>query len=75
MKTKITKDMNINELIDKYPDVIPVLMAYGLRCVGCNFAQHDTLATGAKLHGIKEEELKLMIKDVNKVLDKKEKIK
>lgn len=62
---EINKDMGINDLIDKYPDVIPVLMGYGLHCVGCTFASHDTLEQGANLHGIQGEELEMMLKDIN----------
>jgi len=63
--SKIKKSVPINDLINNHPDVIPVLMGYGLHCVGCSFAQHDTLETGAKLHGFTEEELTMMLKDVN----------
>ena len=49
------------ELVEKYPNVIPVLMGYGLHCVGCNFSQFDTLENGAKIHGIDEEEFELML--------------
>ena len=67
---KATKDTGINELINDYPDVIPVLMAYGLNCVGCSFAANDTLGTGAKLHGFDSEKLNMMLKDVNKIIEK-----
>lgn len=63
--SEITKNIPINDLINNHPDVIPVLMGYGLHCVGCSFASHDTLETGAKLHGFSEEEIEMMIKDVN----------
>ena len=74
-KSEITKEIPINDLINNHPDVIPVLMGYGLHCVGCSFASHDTLETGAKMHGMNEEEVEMMIKDVNmtiKALEKNE---
>ena len=64
-KSEITKEIPINDLINNHPDVIPVLMGYGLHCVGCSFASHDTLETGARMHGMNEEEVEMMIKDVN----------
>lgn len=70
---EITKTIPINDLINDYPDVIPVLMGYGLHCVGCSFAQYDTLETGAKLHGFSKEEIKMMIKDVNATIKAVEK--
>ena len=63
--SEITKEIPINDLINNHPDVIPVLMGYGLHCVGCSFASHDTLETGARMHGMNEEEVEMMIKDVN----------
>jgi hybrid cluster-associated redox disulfide protein len=70
---EITKKIPINDLIDKHPDVIPVLMGYGLHCVGCSFAKHDTLETGAKIHGMNEEELEMLVKDVNATIKVSEK--
>ena len=73
--SEIRKEIPINDLINNHPDVIPVLMGYGLHCVGCSFASHDTLETGAKMHGMNEEEVEMMIKDVNvtiKALEKNE---
>jgi len=63
--SEIKKNIPINDLINNHPDVIPVLMGYGLHCVGCAFAQHDTIETGAKMHGMNEEEVEMMLKDVN----------
>lgn len=62
---EVRKEILINDLINNHPDVIPVLMGYGLHCVGCSFASHDTLETGAKMHGMNEEEVEMMLKDVN----------
>jgi len=71
--SEITKEIPINDLINNHPDVIPVLMGYGLHCVGCSFAQHDTLETGAKMHGMNEEEVEMMLKDVNATIKALEK--
>ncbi len=69
MKTKeITKQTLINELIEKNPETISVLMGYGLHCIGCHFSEFDTLENGAMMHGMSEEEIDLMIKDVNKTI-------
>ena len=72
-KSEITKEIPINDLINNHPDVIHVLMGYGLHCVGCSFASHDTLETGAKMHGMNEEEVEMMIKDVNATIKALEK--
>ena len=70
---KITKTNLINDLLDKYPQAAEILMAYGLHCVNCHFSDLDTLEDGATMHGISDEEIGLMIKDVNKVVSAKDK--
>ena len=52
----ITKETPIKELIDKHPEVVEILMGYGLHCVNCHFSEFDTLEDGALMHGIDDEE-------------------
>ena len=68
---KITKNGKIMEAIEKHPEIVPVLLGYGLHCVGCSFSQFDTIENGAKLHGMSKENLKMMLKDVNAVVSQK----
>jgi len=70
-KEKITKDLNISDVIKKYPETTFVFMGYGLHCVGCEFAELDTIEAGAKTHGMDDETISMMIKDLNKVAGKK----
>ena len=49
---KITKDMNIIEVVQKYPDTIGVFMYAGMGCFGCHVAQYETVEQGAMAHGI-----------------------
>ncbi len=69
---QITKTTLINDLLEKNPEAAEILMAYGLHCVNCHFSDLDTMEDGAAMHGISDEEMQLMIKDVNKVVSKKE---
>tara|TARA_Y100000310_G_scaffold77162_1_gene73711 strand:- start:269 stop:493 length:225 start_codon:yes stop_codon:yes gene_type:complete len=66
-KQLITKNMLISEVIEKYPEVSVILMGYGLHCVGCHFSNIDTIEAGAKIHGLSNEEIELMLKDVNTI--------
>ena len=68
-KIKIKKNMPINEIINNYPDLIPLLMGYGLHCIGCSFSAHDTIEQGAKLHGMSDEDVNMMIHDCNELLE------
>lgn len=48
----ITKDMNITEIVGKYPQTADVLREYGMGCIGCMAARFETLEQGAQAHGI-----------------------
>lgn len=66
---KITKDMIIGEIVNKYPETANVFMKNGLQCIGCMMAMMETLEQGAKSHGIDMEKL---LKELNEaVKDKK----
>ena len=59
----ITKDMLIGELIRQKPEAIPVLMSFGMGCVGCPSSQMESLEEAAMVHGFDVEAL---LKDLNK---------
>ncbi len=61
---KITKNINIAELIEKHPEVIPILLSHGLSCVGCPFATHETIEQGAGVHGMDDKEINELIKEI-----------
>ena len=63
----ITKDTLLMEAIMKYPEIAVVLTGYGLHCVGCHFSNIDTINSGAKIHGLSDEEIEFMLKDVNTI--------
>lgn len=69
---RITKNMQINDIINNYPDLIPLLMGYGLHCVGCSFSGHDTLESGAKIHGMSDEDIEFIVSDCNELLEELE---
>jgi len=68
MKRKITKDMNLGEVVSKYPKAIEVFMKRGLPCAICEIAFSETVEQGAASHGI---DLKSLLKDLNKIATKK----
>lgn len=70
---KITKTQPINEIIEKYPDAVQVFLMYGLTCVGCGFAEFETIEQGALGHGMDPEMIDIMIEDANKVIEGVEK--
>ncbi|MFH1448493.1 MAG: DUF1858 domain-containing protein [Candidatus Micrarchaeota archaeon] len=64
----ITKGMSIGEIVKNYPEVVPVLMENGLRCVTCPMASHETLKQGAESHGIQLDKL---VSQLNATISKK----
>lgn len=65
----ITKEMNLGELVYKYPETAEILMDFGLHCVGCFANSFDTLEAGAKVHGMSDEEIGQMIERINEVIN------
>ena len=74
-KDYVKKDMLMVDILMQYPEVAPILMGYGLHCVGCHFSGADTLEIGAKMHGMDEETIEMMLKDANAIAEKFEKAK
>ena len=68
-KITITKDMNLGEVVFKYPEAAEVLTDYGLSCVGCFASSFDTIEQGAKIHQLDDEELDEMIERINEVVN------
>ena len=66
---EIKKDMLINKILEEHPEIATILMGYGLACVGCHFSGVDTIESGAKIHGLGDEEIEMMLKDVNALLE------
>jgi len=62
MPETITRDMAIAEVVQKYPQTIPVFLAHGLMCFGCAIARFETIEQGAVAHGI---DVDALMKDLN----------
>lgn len=67
-KVVITKDMNLGEIVFKYPEAAEVFTDYGLHCAGCAASSFDTVEMGAKIHNLSDEEIDEMIERVNEVI-------
>ncbi len=53
----ITKDMSIAEVVQSYPDTIPVFLYAGMGCFGCMAARFENIEQGALAHGIDVDSL------------------
>ena len=66
----ITKEMNIAEVLEKYPEAIEVLQQNGIGCIGCVLARAENLEQGLAAHGMDVDKV---IKEMNAVIKKKKK--
>ncbi len=70
----VNADMSLGEIIEKYPETIPVLLKHGLHCIGCHVASWETLRDGLMAHGMDEKGIKSVVEELNKVIGEHEKI-
>ncbi len=61
--TTVTKEMTIKEVLDIDRTTAPIMMQYGMHCMGCPFSQMESLEDGCAAHGSDVNEL------VNKLND------
>ncbi|MCL4415230.1 MAG: DUF1858 domain-containing protein [Actinobacteria bacterium] len=70
MKKIIVKEEDIiGKVIDNYPEASIVMLNYGLRCVGCFAGKFESIREGAKSHGMTNEQIKKMVKEINKAIN------
>ncbi len=62
----ITKQMNMNEILEMDERIADILASYGLDCQNCSGAQSETLEEAAKGHGVALDDL---IKALNEAVN------
>ena len=65
MADKVTKEMNILDIVNQFPQSVEVFMKYGLGCIGCAAARFENLEAGAKVHGVDPEQ---MVAEINELI-------
>lgn len=66
---EITKDMLIGDVIQKFPDSAMVMMNAGLHCIGCHVSTSESIEQGCKAHGMKDDDIDAMVKEMNKLAE------
>ena len=66
MAEKVTKEMSIIEIVQKYPESLEIFSKYGLGCIGCAAARFENLEAGAKVHGFDPEQ---MVAEINALIE------
>lgn len=71
----IHKEMTIEQILSGFPDKAQKLAQEmtnaGLHCVGCQAATWETLEVGMLGHGMNEEMIDQMVKNLNNILEEK----
>ena len=62
---KITEEMNIREVIDKYPETVGVFAKFNMGCIGCIAASFEKIKDIAGVHGV---DVKSFVKALNDAL-------
>ncbi|KKS89362.1 MAG: hypothetical protein UV65_C0034G0010 [Parcubacteria group bacterium GW2011_GWF2_43_11] len=62
---KITKEMTIAEVVEKYPKAASILVGFGLHCAGCPGAQSETIGEMAANYQMDLDEF---LKNLNKAI-------
>lgn len=57
MSDKINKEMTFHQVLEMGPQAAEVFYSFNLGCVGCLGASTETLAQGAKAHGLDVEDI------------------
>ena len=66
MTDKVTKEMGIIDIVQKFPQSLEVFAKYGLGCIGCAAARFENLEAGAKVHGVDPEK---MVEEINALIE------
>ncbi len=53
----ITKEMSIGEVMQIDSTTAPIIMEYGMHCMGCPYSQMESLEMGCAAHGTDVNEL------------------
>jgi hybrid cluster-associated redox disulfide protein len=55
MKSAISAQTKIDELVAQLPIAADVMRAFGLGCAGCGVSKYETIEEGARAHGLRNE--------------------
>jgi hybrid cluster-associated redox disulfide protein len=63
-KTTFTGQETIADILSKFPEAQEVFNSYNLGCSGCHINVYETLQQGVMAHGMNDQDLKKIIKDL-----------
>ena len=51
-RQEISLKLIVADVLERWPQVIPVFLKYKMKCVGCSMAAFEILADALRIHGI-----------------------
>ncbi|MAT56565.1 MAG: DUF1858 domain-containing protein [Ignavibacteriae bacterium] len=66
---KITKEIEIEDLVNSIPKSVSYLMEQGIRCLRCGEPIWGTLEEAAKEKGFNEEQIEKFVVELNNLAD------
>jgi len=63
----ITKQMKIEEILQKHPETAEIFVKHGFHCLGCAASSFESIEDGAIAHGIDIDKL---LEELNKAVGK-----
>jgi hybrid cluster-associated redox disulfide protein len=68
---KVKKTDLIGDVINKFPEASIVMLSHGLNCANCGANKFETIEEGAIAHGLSEEEIMKIVKEIELIINKK----
>lgn len=59
----IRGDMIVGDIVQQYPDLVPVMMSCGLHCIGCGVSQIESLEEACATHGLDVQDMLDILND------------
>ncbi len=68
----VTKDIEIEELVERVPASVSYLSKKGIRCIMCGEPIWGTLEEAAREKGFSDEEIEVFVREINELEQKGE---
>ena len=64
MDTRTIRRMSLEEIVSRFPRAVEVMVKHGLPCFRCSAASWESLEEGAGSHGMGEEEIEGLAREI-----------
>ena len=69
----VTADMIVGDIVNAFPELVPVMLSMGLHCLGCGVSQMESLKEACEVHGLDPYDvLEVLNDELNHPMDEDE---